>query len=168
MNQRLLMSLTDAERLLVAETERDALKGLDEDELLELHQRIRRARTKYVKNYRRAASAGVAASGGRGMAYPKNQRDRDKAELFESVLARVSREVAAAARRASMELRSERLAAARAEKPAALTAATTRAAEQPAPDGKPRARTVKTTGGLKKDASTRAAGARRQAKRDAR
>ena len=33
MNQGLLNSLTDAERLLVAETERDALKGLDEEEL---------------------------------------------------------------------------------------------------------------------------------------
>jgi hypothetical protein len=67
MNQGLLNSLTDAERMLVAETERDALKGLDEDELLDLHQRIRRARTKYVKNYRRAASAAVAGVGGRGM-----------------------------------------------------------------------------------------------------
>ena len=92
MNQGLLNSLTEAERLLVAETERDALKGLDEDELLDLHQRIRRARTKYVKNYRRAASAAVEARGGRGFSYPKNQRDRDKAELFELTLARVSRE----------------------------------------------------------------------------
>ena len=34
MNQGLLNSLTEAERMLVAGTERDVLKGLDEDELL--------------------------------------------------------------------------------------------------------------------------------------
>src|SRR6188472_4191686 len=167
MNRGLLNSLTDAERLLVAETERDELKGLDEDELLDLHQRIRRARTKYVKNYRRAASAAVAPTGGRGMSYPKNQRDRDKAELVESVLARVSREVAVVANRSSMELRSERLEAARAAKSGAGAPAT-RAVDQPKPEARTRARATKTTGGLKKDASTRATGARRQAKRDAR
>jgi hypothetical protein len=167
MNRGLLNSLTDAERLLVAETERDELKRLDEDELLDLHQRIRRARTKYVKNYRRAASAAVAQTGGRGMSYPKNQRDRDKAELFESVLARVSREVAVVANRASMELRTERLEAARAAKASAGVPAK-RPADQPKPQASTRPRTTKTTGGLKKDASTRALGARRQAKRDAR
>jgi hypothetical protein len=166
MNQGLLNSLTDAERLLVAETERDALKGLDEDELLDLHQRIRRARTKYVKNYRRTASAAVADVGGRGMSYPRNQRDRDKAELFESVLAKVSREVAVAANRASVQLRTERLEMARAAKAAAPAV---RATDGSTSEGAGRPRTAKkTTGGLKKDASTRAMGARRQAKRDSR
>ncbi len=167
MNQGLLNSLTDAEQMLVAETERDVLKGLDEDELLDLHQRIRRVRTKYVKNYRRGASAAIAKVGGRGLSYGANQRDRDKAELFESVLARVSREVATAAQRASMELRSERLAAARSAR-AGVDPAPVKAVAGPAPDKKPRARATKTTGGLKKDASSRAAGARRQAGRDAR
>lgn len=166
MNQGLLNSLTDAERLLVAETERDVLKGLDEDELLDLHQRIRRVRTKYVKNYRRAASAAVAQAGGRGMSYAKNQRDRDKAELFETVLARVSREVATAASRASMELRRERIDAARSAKSGAGAPAM-RTVDQSKPETVTRRRATKTTGGLKKDASTRAAGARRQAKRDA-
>ncbi|WP_433159268.1 hypothetical protein [Kribbella sp. CA-247076] len=180
MNQGLLNSLTDAERMLVAGTERAVLKDLDEDELLDLHQRIRRARTKYVKNYRRGASAAVAPSGGRGKAYPKNQRDRDKAELFETVLSRVSREVASAATRAAKELRAERLEAARSAKAAvngpakaAAPAPAKRATAQPKPAvSTKRAATkraaTKTTGGLKKDASTRAAGARRQAKRDAR
>lgn len=166
MNQALLNSLTEAERLLVAEAERDATKNLDEDELLELHQRIRRARTKYVKNYRRAAGATVAGAGGRGHSYPRNQRDRDKAELFETVLARVSREVAGAARQAAMELRKERIAAAR---PAAREGrpAPARAVADPRPDGV-RRRANKTTGGMKRDASSRAAGARRQVGRDAR
>lgn len=166
MDKGLLMSLTAAERMLVAETEREALQRLDEDELLDLHQRVRRTRTKYVKNYRRGAGAAVAASGGRGMAYPRNQRDRDKAELFESVLARVSREVAAAARRASAELRSERIAAAKSARSGGGVAVPP-AVDQTRPVDKPRVRAVKTTGGLKKDASSRAAGARRQAKRDA-
>ncbi|MEV5964389.1 hypothetical protein AB0L70_21640 [Kribbella sp. NPDC051952] len=185
MNQALLNSLTDAERLLMAETERDVLKRLDEDELLELHQRIRRARTKYVKNYRRAASSAVAARGGRGFSYPKNQRDRGKAELFESALARVSREVASAATRASTQLRAERIEAARSNgsatspktPPATKTPATkstatkstaTKTRATRTAQANKAARATKTTGGLKKDASTRAAGARRQAKRDAR
>lgn len=167
MNQRLLNSLTDAERLLVAETEREVLKSLDEDELLDLHQRIRRVRTKYVKNYRRAASVAVAQVGGRGKSYPRNQRDRDKAELFESVLAKVSREVAAAANRASVQLRSERIEAARSAK-SGVGAPAPRAADLPKAAAGTRPRAAKTTGGLKKDASSRAAGARRQAKRDAR
>ncbi|MGW1342731.1 hypothetical protein ACWCOV_16905 [Kribbella sp. NPDC002412] len=171
MNQGLLNSLTDAERLLVAETDRDALKTLDEDELLELHQRIRRARTKYVKNYRRGASAAVAEAGGRGMSYARNQRDRDKAELFESALARVSREVAVAASGASRRLRNERIEAARAAKATVkptVEAPVMRAVDVPPPPAPAKRRATKTTGGLKKDASSRAAGARRQAKRDAR
>jgi hypothetical protein len=91
MNKAVLNSMTKTERRLVSETERAALVELDEDALLELHGRVRRARTKYLKNYRRAASARVVESGSRGDAYPKNQRDRDKAEVFELALARVSR-----------------------------------------------------------------------------
>jgi hypothetical protein len=109
-NKAVLNSMTKTERRLVSETEREALVELDEDALLELHSRVRRTRTKYGKNYRRA-SAGVVEYGSRGIAYPKNQRDRDKAEVFELALARVS---------------------------------------------------------LRRDASTRAMGARRQAKRDSR
>ncbi|MEU4191652.1 hypothetical protein AB0E69_07135 [Kribbella sp. NPDC026611] len=160
--------MTDVERLLVAETERDALKQLNEDELLELHQRVRRMRTKYVKNYRRGAGAAVAEVGGRGLSYARNQRNRDKAELFESVLARVSRAVAAAAKSATLELRAERIAAARSARSTAAEAApkTRVRKSEPATGAVPRA--VKTTGGLKKDASTRALGARRQAARDSR
>ncbi len=60
MNQRILNSMT-AERLLIAETERAALAELDEDELLDLHGRIRRARTEY----RRGASQRLQRHGGR-------------------------------------------------------------------------------------------------------
>jgi hypothetical protein len=167
MNKAMLNSLTEAERLLVDETTPDALARLDEDALLELHQRIRRARTKYVKLYRRGASTEVRKRGGRGISYPANQRARDKAEIFELALARVSRQVGAAARRASAELRAERIKAARAGRGTAPAgAAEVPSGRAPAESGRRRA--VKTTGGLKKDASTRAAGARRQAIRDSR
>ncbi len=166
MNKAVLHSMTEAERRLVAETEPAAVAGLDEDELLDLHARIRRARTKYVTNYRRAASANVGARSSRGKAYAQNQRDRDKAETFELSLARVSRQVAKAAAQAASELKQERLAAARAGSvaPAATAAPARKATAKPSSK---RAAT-KTTGGLKKDASSRAQGARRQGKRDAR
>ena len=114
MNASLLAVLNDAERLLVAETGRAELAALDEDAAIELETRIRRARNKYVGQYRRAASAAVAEHGGRGTARPENKRAAMKAEAFEEALSRVSRRVAALARQAAAELRAERLAAARA------------------------------------------------------
>lgn len=165
MNKGVLNSMTEAERLLVAETERDAMAGLDEDELLELHTRIRRARTKYVKNYRRAASARVGRTGGRGKGFAQNQRDRDKAEVFELALARVSRQVGVLANQAAAELKAERIAAAKQGGSGPAAASAPKAATEPA--GRPRGAT-KTTGGVKKDASSRSMGAKRQAKRDAR
>jgi hypothetical protein len=166
MNKALLNSMTEAEQLLVDETTRESMAPLDEDQLLELHARIRRARNKYVKNYRRGAGAAVTERGGRGISYAKNQRDRGKAEIFELALARVSRQVGVLAGRAAAELKAERLSA-------AARGGGTGPAGRPAAgdDTTPAARrrgAVKTTGGIKKDAATRAQGARRQAKRDAR
>jgi hypothetical protein len=86
-NPAVLNSMTDAEQRLVAETSRAALADLDEEELLDLQARIRRARSKYVTIYRRSAAGGVVKRGGRGFSYPKNQRDRDKAEVFEAASA---------------------------------------------------------------------------------
>ena len=167
MNRAVLNSMTEAEQRLVAETAREAMSDLDEEELLDLHARIRRARSKYVSKYRRAASGAVVKRGGRGFSYPKNQRDRDKAEVFETALASVSRQVGVRATRAAAELRASRLAAARSGG-ARPRKATARAAAVQKPAASPRRRATKTTGGLKKDASSRAAGARRQAARDSR
>jgi hypothetical protein len=165
MNQALLNSLTDAERLFLADTEKDALSGLDEDQVLDLHARTRRMRDKYVKNYRRAAGAAVPARGGRGFSYERNQRDRGKAEIFETALARVSRRLGTLASQWAAELKRERLDAARAE---GSGPATTAAARTPRPPtSRPRG-VKKTTGGVKKDASSRAMGRRRQVKRDTR
>jgi len=174
MKKAIYNTLTESEKLLVAETSRDALADVDEDQLLELLTRVRRARTKYVKLYRRRASAQVSESGGRGLAHPINQRNRDKAEVFERALARVSRRLQAAAKQAADELRTERLEAARSGSgsgPDTSGAGPDQAGGADTGKGKVKGKAAgftKTTGGLKKDASTRAAGARRQAKRDAR
>ena len=97
MDQAVLHSMTAAERRLVAETSQEAMAGLDEEELLALLSRIRRARSKYVSKYRRNARGAVVKRGGRGFSYPKNQRDRDKAEVLEGALASVGKAVAAQA-----------------------------------------------------------------------
>jgi hypothetical protein len=169
MNASLLVVLNDAERLLVAQTERAELAALDEDAASELGGRIGRARKKYVGQYRRGASAAVAEHGGRGRARPENKRAAMKAEAFEEALARVSRRVAVLARQSAARLRAERLAAARAAKqgrgPAAPAAAP--AATPGIPDT-PGDRAPRTPATQMRRASTRAADARQQAKRDSR
>jgi hypothetical protein len=167
MIRAVLNSMTNAEQRLVDETSRDAMAVLDEEELLALHARIRRARSKYVSTYRRKASQAVAKRGGRGFSYPKNQRDRDKAEVLEVALASVSRQVARQASRAAAELKASRLAAARSDGSGPKKVSARAASLDAAAESRPRG-AKKTTGGIKKDASTRATGARRQAKRDAR
>src|ERR1700746_1474410 len=109
MNASLLAVLSDAERLLVAQTEPAELAALDEDAAIEFEARIRRARNKYVGQYRRGASARVAEAGGRGKARPENTRAALKAEAFEEALSRVSRRVAVLARQSAARLRAERL-----------------------------------------------------------
>ncbi|WP_250008946.1 hypothetical protein [Actinoplanes sp. M2I2] len=162
--QGMVNSLTETELLLFRESEPDNLAGLDEDGLLDVHTRIRRARDKHQKVYRRQAATRVGEVGARGRAYPKSTRSRAKAEVFEDALARVSDAVSAAARASVEALRAERLAEAR--QPGNV---------DPPPPPRPRneARSPQRRdrqpdhGGLpKRHASTRAAGARRQARRD--
>ena len=173
MNKSLLAVLNDSERLLVARTERAELAALDEDAAIELEARIRRARNKYVGQHRRAASAAVAVHGGRGKARPENQRAAWKAEAFEEALARVSARVAALARRSAADLRAQRLAAARADRQAQPPAAPAPPAAAdgggPPVTGEPAGdRALRSPARAQRRASTRAAGARRQAKRDSR
>ena len=169
MNASLQAVLSDSERLLVAETEKAQLGSLDEDAAVELHTRIRRARNKYVGLYRRSASAKVAEKGGRGKARPENKRAAMKAEAFEDALARVSRRVAALARQSAARLRRERLDAARASKTGSVPSAPRppaspkKAAAAQVPD-----RASPTPDLQKRRATTRAIGARRQAKKDSR
>jgi hypothetical protein len=162
-------ALGESELAVVRETEAGALAELTEDELIDLHSRVRRARTKYVGQYRRQAGARVAEAGARGAARPRNRRAAERAEVFEAALARVSTALAKAARRSAAELRSVRLAAARAARSAS------RPAEQATPEGlsspgstAPAGPPVTSAGRRKRDASSLAAGARRQAQRDSR
>jgi hypothetical protein len=173
MNASLLAALNDAERLLVAQTERAELPALDEDAAIALEARIRQARNKYVGQYRRGASARVAEHGARGQAAPENQRAALKAEAFEEALARVSRRVAVLARQAAAQLRAERLAAARAARqahdPGAPGAVPADGRKGPAVTGERTGdRALHSPASQKRRASTRAAGARQQAKRDSR
>lgn len=155
-------SLTEAELVLVRETAPDRLATLDEDELLDLHARIRRARNKKVKVYRRRAAARVEEAGGRGKAYAKNSRRRVKTEIFEDALARVSDAVAAAARASADTLRRERIAEAPPREAKKSTEPRRRTGSQVL-DRQPNH-----AGIPKQRASTRAVGARRQARKDAR
>ena len=116
MDAATLAVLNQTEKLLIAETDREALAALDEEAAIELETRIRRTRNKYVSQYRRAASARVADRGGRGAARPENARAAQKAEAFERALSQVSRRVSVLARESAAALRAERLALARAAK----------------------------------------------------
>jgi hypothetical protein len=169
----LVAVLNDAEQLLVAETDPARLAGLDEEAAIELETRIRRARNKYVGQYRRAASARVADAGGRGTARPENQRAATKAEAFEEALARASRRVSVLARQAAAQLRAERLEAARAAKqsqgPNGARSSPGGTRKGPATSGAPTGdRALRSPASEKRRAGTLASGARRQAKRDAR
>ena len=174
MNASLLAVLNDDERLLVAETEPAQLAPLGEDEAVELQARIRRARNKYSGLYRRGASARVAEKGGRGRARPANERTAMKAEAFEEALSRVSRRVAVLARQSATRLRRERIEMARGAKhskgPGTDGPTPARASRTGLPRTAGRAgdRALRSPATEKRRASTQAAGARRQAKRDSR
>jgi hypothetical protein len=173
MNASLIAVISDAERLLVAETEAAELATLDEDAAIELEARIRRARNKYVSQYRRGASSRVAEQGGRGKARPENKRAALKAEAFEEALSRASRRVAVLARQSAAKLRAERLEAAKAGRqgqgPRAQGAAPEASRQEPTGTAEPTGgRGLRTPDSEKRRAGTRALGARRQAKRDSR
>lgn len=179
MNQSLLRLLTPAERTLVLATEPRRLDPLDEDELVELHARVRRARNKWTTLHRRQASAQVRADRSRGQAGASNVRTAAKAEVFEDALSRVSRRLAVVARERAAALRAERLAAARAarDRPASRPAPAKRATRAPRAPKRPTTSTeagrrgdgtLRSPANLKISAHTRAAGRRAQARRDAR
>jgi hypothetical protein len=105
--------LNESEQALLRQVDGSSLAGLDEDELIDLHTRVRRARTKYTTLYRRRASAQVKKDADRAKAHAQHARTAAKAEAFEDALARVSRALAKAARANAAALRAERLDAAR-------------------------------------------------------
>jgi hypothetical protein len=109
--------LTDSEKELVLAARPKKLRKLDEDQLIDLHQRVRRARNKYAKLYRRRAARLVAGDRSRAKASKKHARVAANAEVFEDELSRVSRRLAVVSRERADALRDERLGAARGTRP---------------------------------------------------
>ena len=161
----LVNSLGKADKDLLRETEEARMAELTEDELAALHKRIRRARNKYTGVYRRKGSAKVGKKGGRGLAKQGNARNAARAEVFEDALARVSIRLGEVAAEAANQLRTDRLAAAK--KPGSWPGAE-KGDDKPTPKSKERDRKPRNLGKTKREASSRAAGARRQAKKDSR
>jgi hypothetical protein len=164
MNNATWAMLNETEKALLREAEPRASASLDEDALLDLHDRIRRARNKYSKLYRRRAQGQVAKDASRGRAHAAHARTAAKAEAFEEALARVSRLVAKAAKTSADALKAERLAAAKASpggRPGKRSAATGRA--KAAPGRKQQRSPIR----KRASASSRAATRRQQAARAA-
>src|SRR5690349_19788121 len=67
-NLTIVKTLTKGEQSLVMDTRPKRLDGLSEDELLDLHARVRRGRNKYKKNQRQAGAKQVKADRSRGAA----------------------------------------------------------------------------------------------------
>lgn len=165
---RLLESLSEPDLILIRATEPAELGELDEDALIDLHARVRRARNKHVGIYRRQGAARVSAKGARGAARGGSQRNAARAEVFEEALARVSRQLSVAARQSAQELKEERLAQARGDAADAPTAKATSPRTQGVTPRVRKDTTRDSPGRKKREAGTKATGARRQAKRDSR
>lgn len=161
-----LWVLKQSERDLVREIEPARISELDEEELLSLHKRVRRARNKHVSNYRRRGAREVEAHGGRGAAAPYGAKKRLRAEAFEEALARVSERLAVVAHEQAEALKRERLARAQAGR--GTGPATSASSAGAVSDAGRQVGHQQSTGGKKRDASSRAQGAKRQAKRDGR
>lgn len=162
--ETLLGILKDDERDLIREVEAERMELLDEDELLALHKRVRRARKKHTKNYRRSAAAGVADEGARGTARPRHGKAAQRAEIFEEALSRVSNRLAVVAQETYEALKTERLERAQAGK---STGPDSSGLPTSGGVGSGHTASHQTSAGAKKaQASSQAANAQRQAKRD--
>ncbi len=175
MNPTELALFSANEQTLLVATEPKRLALMNEDELGDALLLVRRARNKYSKLHRRQASATVSEVGRRAATQSQNLRTLRKAEIFEDALARVSRAYAGAAKAAANELKSERLALAKA---ATLPTpkATKSTAKSTTKSGQTKGTTASgrgvvpasATASPSRRASSKSQGAKRQAKRDAR
>lgn len=156
----------DAE--LLRELKSKNLDTLDEDELADLHRRVRRARAKHTKNYRRGGSKRVRKAGARGAARPGNVNAAQRAETFERALAKISGRLAAEAQRSADALRAERLTAARKHKGSPVVDGGVLGGDETTPDLRLDDRRPDTAARRKRNAGVKAAGARRQARKDSR
>src|SRR5215831_10196869 len=163
MNKATWAMLNEGEKALLRQAEGSELARLDEDELIELHARVRRARKKYATLYRRRASAQVKKDAGRVKAHAQHARTAAKAEAFEDALARVSRALAKAAQARATALRAERLELAR-RKPAATGRADRRTLPKPSKQVRKGSTQQRTPIRKRASASARAATRRDEAK----
>lgn len=165
MDATLRSMLNETERALLRSAEPKQLKKLDEDELGELHNRIRRARNKYSKLYRRRVKEQVGSDRARGRASASHTKAARRAEGFEDALARVSTRLATLAEAAAEELKAERLAAARRSPVRASGSTSSKKAKNPAGSSSKKTRTPASE---KRRASTKSSNKRKQASRDRR
>ncbi|HEY9311213.1 hypothetical protein [Williamsia sp.] len=164
--KKILRSLSEEEYRLVRKTKQKSLSDLDEDALIKLHTRTRRARNKHVKNYRQAGAAKVKKKGGRGAARPVNSNNAARAEVFEKALGRVSRQLGVVAKQSAADLKESRLAKASGKSRTDLKAIVDGKGKVIS-SGKTRVDATRQSPGRKKyEASSKAAGKRRQAKKD--
>jgi len=157
--------LNETEQALLRETEQ--LDRLDEDDLAALHDRVRRARDKYSKLYRRRAGAQVQSDAARARAHAAHAKAAAKAELFEDALARVSRQLAAEAK-AAAALKRERLELAKSQSVAPATSRPTSGKRSSGGQTSSTRSKQRTPASEKQRASTKAATKRRQSSRDRR
>lgn len=101
---------TPAEQTLLVDTEPARLDALNEDDLVALLSRVRRARNKYSDLHRRQGAAAVRDTGKRYAATKSNERTLRKAEIFEDAVSRVARYVSRTARANANAVKAQRLA----------------------------------------------------------
>jgi hypothetical protein len=168
MNKATWAMLNESEKALLRDADASSLARLDEEQLIDLHARVRRARKKYATLYRRRASSQVRADADRAKAHAQHARTAVKAEAFEDALARVSSALARAARASAAALRAERLETAR-RQPRSPRRPPTKRTRAKAPRGVRKAATrVRTPISERASASARSRTRRAQATRDAR
>jgi hypothetical protein len=165
MDAQLRSMLNETEQALIRATAPRELKRLDEDELIALHDRIRRARNKYSKLYRRRAGVQVSSDRSRKRASDAHAKAARKAEGFEDALATVSDQLARVAAKAAEELKAERLQAARRTPP---ERSSPRSPSKVSAPGTSTKRSTRSPASEKKRASTKASTKRSQATRDRR
>ena len=168
MNKATWAMLNDSEKALLRLVESSSLARLDEDEIIDLHTRVRRARNKYSTLYRRRAGAQVKKDADRAKAHAQHARTAAKAEAFEDALARVSQVLARAARAQAAALRAERLDAARRREGSGRGPASRTVRARPAKAVRKGATKTRTPISKRASASARAKTRRAQAKRSGR
>jgi hypothetical protein len=168
MNKATWAMLNESEKALLRQAEASSLAPLDEDELIDLHKRVRRARKKYATLYRRRASAQVKKDAGRVKAHAQHARTAAKAEAFEDALARVSRALAKAAGARAAALRAERLETARRQQGSQRRQPIGRTRTGPTTEARKGTKQLRTPIRKRASASARASTRRAEAARDAR